>query len=239
MANENELYHYGVIGMKWGVSRYQNKDGSLTAEGRKHYDNNEKTAGLFKSKSPERRKSNKAEDKVSRKEAKAEKEKVNQEKLKEQIIAKGDYKQAIKHMEIFTNAELDQVIQRNGKIAALKDISTKDLKTQSEIDRTNKNAKVEKFERIGRVIQTASNIATNSTNFYNSIAKASNALTGSNLPIIGEKKEAAKRGVDSTKTVDYESIPGNPDYVMKTTKVTTHNSDGTTSTSYFREMERA
>ncbi len=30
----SELYHYGIKGQKWGVRRFQNKDGSLTAAGR-------------------------------------------------------------------------------------------------------------------------------------------------------------------------------------------------------------
>lgn len=33
----DELYHYGILGMKWGVRRYQNKDGSLTSSGKKRY----------------------------------------------------------------------------------------------------------------------------------------------------------------------------------------------------------
>ena len=35
---DQELYHYGVKGMKWGIRRYQNKDGTLTSKGKKRYE---------------------------------------------------------------------------------------------------------------------------------------------------------------------------------------------------------
>lgn len=31
------LSHHGILGMKWGIRRYQNSDGSLTAAGKKRY----------------------------------------------------------------------------------------------------------------------------------------------------------------------------------------------------------
>jgi len=30
-----ELYHHGILGMHWGIRRFQNKDGSLTEAGKK------------------------------------------------------------------------------------------------------------------------------------------------------------------------------------------------------------
>ena len=35
----DELYHHGVKGQKWGIRRYQNPDGTLTAEGIRRYGN--------------------------------------------------------------------------------------------------------------------------------------------------------------------------------------------------------
>jgi len=31
------LQHHGILGMKWGIRRYQNEDGSLTDIGRNRY----------------------------------------------------------------------------------------------------------------------------------------------------------------------------------------------------------
>lgn len=34
---DNEFNHHGIKGMRWGVRRYQNEDGSLTSAGKKRY----------------------------------------------------------------------------------------------------------------------------------------------------------------------------------------------------------
>ena len=36
-VSEDELYHYGIKGMKWGIRKYQNEDGSLTSAGKSRY----------------------------------------------------------------------------------------------------------------------------------------------------------------------------------------------------------
>lgn len=42
LTSDGELYHWGVKGMKWGVRRYQNADGSLTEKGKKRYERDQR-----------------------------------------------------------------------------------------------------------------------------------------------------------------------------------------------------
>lgn len=56
IQNGNYLMHYGVLGQKWGVRRYQNKDGTLTSAGKKHLDNAKDKAKSIKNKAVETKK---------------------------------------------------------------------------------------------------------------------------------------------------------------------------------------
>jgi hypothetical protein len=42
--DQNELYHHGILGQKWGVRRFENKNGHLTAAGKARYDDGKVSA---------------------------------------------------------------------------------------------------------------------------------------------------------------------------------------------------
>ena len=66
---EYEIYHSGVKGMKWGVRRYQNKDGSLTPAGKKRYSSDDpKTKIEQKPAKPKKRQAKDMTDEELRKE---------------------------------------------------------------------------------------------------------------------------------------------------------------------------
>lgn len=82
----NELYHYGVKGMKWGVRRYVNADGSLTDKGKRRYRNaNDK---IMNAKTYTRRQVNS----LPRKERKATKKYLKETQKSYRIDAKDQYK---------------------------------------------------------------------------------------------------------------------------------------------------
>ena len=83
----NELTHWGIKGMKWGVRRYQNKNGSLTALGRK----------------------------MRRNENSGESEKNTEETVEERrkrILNSTDAKEIYKNRDILSTAEINERINR-------------------------------------------------------------------------------------------------------------------------------
>lgn len=46
LVRESDLMHHGILGMKWGIRRYQNPDGSLTAAGKRRLNSGKRIKNL-------------------------------------------------------------------------------------------------------------------------------------------------------------------------------------------------
>lgn len=80
------LQHHGILGMRWGVRRYQNKDGSFTPAGKKRY-------------SSEARAARKAEKRAAKAERRRTKILNNPRLLR-------------KHMNEFSDSEIEAALQK-------------------------------------------------------------------------------------------------------------------------------
>ena len=95
-VDDNDLYHWGIKGMRWGVRRYQNADGSLTSAGRKRYTNsdgslNEKGKKYYakeKQRLADERKALKAKQNTDNKLAKLDAQRKANEELKKSLDPK-------------------------------------------------------------------------------------------------------------------------------------------------------
>lgn len=114
--NSSYLEHHGIKGQKWGIRRFQNKDGSLTKDGKARYGNG-KTKYRIKSQSPFEKKRAKLEEKERRM---TEKEEIQRRKnqLKE------------RRNNLKNQGKSQDVIRNEKKVDTTKPKSAKDMSDQ-------------------------------------------------------------------------------------------------------------
>lgn len=100
--HSDDLYHWGIKGMRWGVRRYQNKDGSLTPAGKKRYDDD---SDDYDSRS--------SEDAIERRKAR--------------ILNSDSAKEIYKNRELFTTQELQEAYKRLNTEKLIKDLVPKEV----------------------------------------------------------------------------------------------------------------
>ncbi len=116
----NELYHYGVVGMKWGVRRYENSGGSYTKKGVSNWHKSNERYSNARTKHKENKalykqgKISKQEVNISRSSLKGAKKQLDKDYKQLKLDKRGD-----KGKELYRSGKTITGSARNLKIAGL------------------------------------------------------------------------------------------------------------------------
>lgn len=155
----DELYHHGILGQKWGIRRYQNADGSLTSAGRKRVQK-EQTKALIsdiKSRNKEERKRISTQGKIDAKIAKAN-AKAQAKIEKEEAKANARINKNIEKVKSKSASKSDKEKEKNvdkkdeeNKPKSIKDMSNDEIRariTRLQLEKQLKELEPEKKGRI-------------------------------------------------------------------------------------------
>ena len=206
----NELYHFGTKGMKWGFRRYQNEDGSLTEEGRRHYGYSLKRSINNIREARHKKKLAKKRAKALEAARKARAEKRAHEAAKKKAVETGTAEEVLKYKNELTTKEKQDIYNRLQADENLARIAENESRRRAE--EAARNSKWNKTKNVIDKVGQAADMVNKTANFYNSTAKVINAFSDTKLPMIGEKNDDGKETTTQRFAKEVVSIYGDKSF---------------------------
>jgi hypothetical protein len=174
LVNKPDLMHFGILGMKWGVRRYQNPDGTLTELGKRRVANKLTT------------RERKIAKRVDRAKAREEKRRAKFMAKRSEILK--DPNMILKYQDMFSNDEISRAIDRIRLIDNVKDL--------------NQN-KLRKGKQLADTVLSYGDVANNAIRFINSdagkLVRSKLGLPTNTVFDFNAKERAAEKKAENAK----------------------------------------